>query len=144
MPLPRFSEEPHWADQIAALAAEEFDGELQVRKPGVDGIWNPQTKQFEGGTPGAVIIDWRPARLQHAGNPQMAQDNSGTNARHRFRFQYIAQAGDALVYKGLIVSFRKGRNAELEKYAFQVDLAVGSSHGGPRTVECTSEVARLA
>lgn len=133
----------HWAEEIAEVAREFFDGELEVRRVSTPGTYNPVTGEYGADTPGEVVLSRRPARAQHLSSPNETNDGNSWQTSRRYRFQCDIREGDGSVTKGLVVRFFGGRDPEVPKMVFQVDWATNSSHAAIRTIECSTEGARV-
>src|SRR5690606_35515511 len=114
----------------------EFNGELQVVKPGKPGrLKFGEEGGRERGTDEAIIIDWRPARAQHV---RLALEQAGSAewaTKRRYRFQCEMLPSDPIITKGMLVRFRGGNDATLASFTFQVISASNSSHAALRTIE---------
>lgn len=143
MALPRINHAAHWADEIAEAARDLFDGELEIKTPSTPGVYDPTSGTYTPETPGEVILSRRPARAQHLRSPSDTNDGNGWQTYRRYRFQCDILPDDLSVTKGLLVRFFGGRDPELLKMVFQVDWATNSSSAAIRTIECTTEGARI-
>lgn len=134
-----------WEQEIHDGAVEEFDGEIEVRKPGTPGTpgsFDPVTGTKDPDTPGDVVLSRRAARAQQIRLPLESSDGNSWQTRRRYRFQCEILPGDPSVTKGLVVKFFGGRDPELPKMTFQVSWATNSSHAPVRTIETLTEGSR--
>src|SRR5690606_35150459 len=100
-----------WSDEILQAVIGEFNGELQVVKPGKPGrLKFGEEGGRERGTDEAIIIDWRPARAQHV---RLALEQAGSAewaTKRRYRFQSEMLPSDPIITKGMLVRFRGGND----------------------------------
>lgn len=143
MALPRINHNAHWADEIAEAAREMFDGELEISTPSTPGVYDPISGEYSPEIPGEIILSRRPARAQHLISPSDSNDGNGWQTYRRYRFQCDILPGDTSVTKGLLVRFYGGRDPEVPKMVFAVDWATNSSSAAIRSIEASTEGARI-
>lgn len=138
---------PSWEDEIRDEAVTEFNGEVEVRRPGTRGVRDKVTGAYSPFIPGEVVLSKRPARAQHLQMPKDTSDGTGSQSSRRYRFQCEILAGDPAITEesitqGLVATFTGGRDPELAKMTFQVRFATNSSHAALRTIETITEGGR--
>ena len=139
-PLPAPYAEDDWAAEITEDARTQFNGVVTIRMPSAEGAYNPTTDVTTPGAAGAVLIQSRPARIQHIGAPRQNDSTEGWSTEQGIRVQFEILAGDPVIPKGAEVHVEDGgRDAQLESYVFQVAKALNSSHAALRTVLASTE-----
>ena len=139
-PLPAPYAEDDWAAEILEDARTQFNGVVTIRMPDAEGSYNPTADVTTPGAAGAVLIQSRPARIQHIGVPKQRDTQDGWSTEQGIRVQFEILPGDPVIRKGALVDVEDGgRDSALESFVFQVIKAFNSSHAALRTVEASTE-----
>ncbi len=130
-----------WWSEIADAARAEFRGVVSILDPS-NVVTTPYDPVTGTGGPGeaAVVIDHRPARIQHLRPPFESDGSAHVDATRRVRVQLDIQAGDPDITPGFIVRVDGGGNdTTLTHYRYKVVSALNSSQAALRTLECTTQ-----
>lgn len=129
------------SEEILDAAKEFMTGRIEVIDPSniITTPYDPITD--EGGTAEPeVLIEGRPARIQHINMPSEMSGASEWATKRRFRFQIEILDGDPTLRKGLVVRVLDGANdSSLEQFTYTILSAVNSTQAALRTIEAVTE-----
>lgn len=144
MALRRPPKDEDWPEEILEAARSQCNSVISVyADDGVAGTYDPKTDTRTGGTPDSVLIQSRPARIQHLGAPSEVASSFAWENKRRYRFQIEMLEADPDIPKGAYVKVEDGgRNPKLVGPAYQITSAGNSSHAALRTILASTEAAR--
>lgn len=124
MPLPNFSDETAWQDEIEAIHAQFRKATITI---------------YDKTTP---VISNRSARVQQQRTPTIATEAGQQIAKRAFLFEIELKAGDPIIKKNMVIRVTNGgRDPQLVNYVFTVTNSVNSSEAAIRTIETITELA---